>query len=68
MSALKYANMPILLIDCESTDGSMQHFTRLMQRYPFDLLSAPLQNHGHTLDWLFLNVPAQNILLIDLGS
>ena len=65
MSALKYADMPILVIDCESTDGSMQHFAELMQRYPFDLLSAPLQNHGHTLDWLFLNIPAQNVLLID---
>jgi glycosyltransferase involved in cell wall biosynthesis len=65
MSALRYADMPILLIDCESTDGSMQHFSALMQRYSFDLLSAPLQNHGHTLDWLFLNIPAQNILLID---
>src|SRR5215207_9447283 len=65
MSALKYADMPILLIDCKSTDGSMQHFSALMQRYPFDLLSAPLQNHGHTLDWLFMNVPAQKVLLID---
>jgi hypothetical protein len=65
MSALKYAHMPTLVIDCESTDGSMQHFTELMQRYQFDLLAAPLQNHGHTLDWLFLNVPAQNALLID---
>jgi glycosyltransferase involved in cell wall biosynthesis len=65
MSALKYAGMPILVIDCESTDGSMQHFTELMQRYQFDLLAAPLQNHGHTLDWLFLNVSAQHILLID---
>jgi glycosyltransferase involved in cell wall biosynthesis len=65
MSALKYAGMPILVIDCESTDGSMQHFSALMRRYPFDLLAAPLQNHGYTLDWLFLNVPAQKILLID---
>jgi glycosyltransferase involved in cell wall biosynthesis len=65
MSALKYTDMPILIIDCESTDGSMQHFTELMKRYQFDLLSAPLQNHGYTLDWLFLNVPARNVLLID---
>ncbi len=65
MSALKYANMPILVIDCESTDESVQHFTELMERYQFDLLSAPLQNHGYTLDWLFLNVPAQKVLLID---
>ena len=65
MSALKYANMPILVIDCESTDESVQHFTKLMKRYQFDLLSAPLQNHGYTLDWLFLNVPAQKVLLID---
>jgi glycosyltransferase involved in cell wall biosynthesis len=65
MSALKYANMPILVIDCESTDESVQHFTKLMKRYQFDLLSAPLQNHGYTLDWLFLNIPAQKVLLID---
>jgi hypothetical protein len=65
MSALRYANMPILLIDCESTDGSLQHFTKLMQQYRFDLLSAPLKNHGHTLDWLFQNIPVHNVLLID---
>jgi glycosyltransferase involved in cell wall biosynthesis len=65
MSALKHANMPILVIDCESTDGSVEHFTELMQHYRFDLLSAPLQNHGLTLDWLFRHIPAQKVLLVD---
>jgi hypothetical protein len=65
MSALRYAAMPILLIDCESTDGSMEHFRQLMERHDFDLLSAPLQGHGHTLDWLFTTIPARYCMLID---
>jgi hypothetical protein len=65
MSALKYTKMPVLVIDCESWDGSAEHFTGLMRGYDFDLLSAPLQGHGKTLDWLFTHIPAQKVLLID---
>lgn len=65
LSAIRHAGMPVLLIDCESTDGSFKHFLNLMKRYEFDILSAPLRPHGLTLDWLFKNTTAEKILLID---
>ena len=65
LSALKYADLPVLVIDCESNDNSLEHFERLMVNYQFDLLSAPLKRHGATLDWLFQNIQAESVLLID---
>lgn len=65
LSTLRYADMPVLVIDCESKDGSVEHFKTLMLTYSFDLLSAPLQAHGMTLDWLFRTVPAEKVLLVD---
>ena len=65
LSALRHAQMPVLVIDCESRDGSFEHFKVLMQRYSFDLLRAPLKPHGLTLDWIFGNIQAENVLLID---
>ena len=29
LSTLRYAGMPVLLIDCESKDGSLDHFIKL---------------------------------------
>jgi hypothetical protein len=54
-----------LVIDCESQDGSVDHFMRLMSRYEFDLISAPLRAHGLTLDWLFESIADDQLLLID---
>lgn len=65
LSAIRHAEMPILVIDCESGDGSLEHFIKLMKVYDFDLLSAPLKIHGKTLDWLFENIPDEKVLLID---
>lgn len=65
LSALRYAGMPVLLIDCESTDGSWAHFSALMEQHRFDMLSAPLKAHGDTLNWLFQHIPARRVLLID---
>jgi hypothetical protein len=65
LSALRHAGMPVLLIDCEYGDDSFAHFTKLMESYDFDLLSAPLQKHGKTLDWLFSNISAEAVLLVD---
>lgn len=65
LSALRYAEMKVLVIDCESKDGSVGHFTDLMKTHRFDLLSAPLKKHGYTLDWLFKVIPARKVLLID---
>ncbi|MEI6737449.1 MAG: glycosyltransferase [Pseudomonadota bacterium] len=65
MSALKYANMPVLLIDCQSTDGSWSWFEALAQQHPFDLLRLPLKPHGKTLDRLFRESHDDALLLID---
>lgn len=65
LSVNRYAQMPILVIDCESKDGSLEHFIRLMKVYDFDLLSAPLKKHGETLDWLFDKILAEKVLLVD---
>jgi hypothetical protein len=65
MSTLKYAGMRVLVIDCESKDGSMEYFCKLMDEYDFDVFSAPLRQHGDMLDWLFMNIPADKVLLID---
>jgi len=40
MGALKYARMPVLVVDCESTDGSYEHFQDLLHKYEFDLVAA----------------------------
>ena len=65
LSALRHAGMPVLLVDCESKDDSLAYFSSLNATYEFDLLSAPLQPHGRTLDWLFANVRCENLLLVD---
>ena len=65
LSAIKYAEMPVLLIDCESTDGSFEHFSTFMETHDFDLISAPLKTHGDTLGWIFKHIPADNVLAID---
>jgi hypothetical protein len=65
LSALRYAGMPVLLIDCESKDGSLNHFRNLLDSYRFDLLAAPLRGHGDTLDWLFSVIAADKVLLVD---
>jgi glycosyltransferase involved in cell wall biosynthesis len=65
MSALRYAGMPVLIIDCESTDGSQNWFRGLAAQHEFDLAFAPLRPHGETLDQIFAASPDESILLID---
>ena len=65
LSALRYAAMPVLLIDCESDDGSFQHFIGLQSQLDFDLLAAPLRRHSSALDWIFNEIPSEKVLLID---
>jgi hypothetical protein len=65
LSAIRHAGMPVLLIDCESSDGSLNHFQILMKKYEFDILIAPLRAHGLTLDWLFRNITSEKVLLVD---
>ena len=65
LSTLRLAEVPTVVIDCESRDGSFDWFRRLTSQEPFDLLSAPLAQHGRTLDWIFQEIPAERVLLVD---
>ena len=64
-SALRRAGMPVLLVDCESPDGSLEHFLWLMGGLEFDMVSAPLRGHGITLDWIFGAIRTDKLLLMD---
>lgn len=64
-SAMRHLDMPVLLIDCESPDGSLEHFQHLQAEQDFFLLSAPLNGHGVTLDWIFRSVRAKKVVLVD---
>jgi glycosyltransferase involved in cell wall biosynthesis len=65
LAALRYAGMPVLLIDCESTDGSESWFRALAGRHEFDVIQAPLKPHGQTLDEIFVALRDEALLLID---
>lgn len=66
-SAIANTDDPILLVNCESRDGSRTHFERLAARYGmrFHWLEWPLRSHPQTLDALFRDVRADTVLLID---
>jgi len=65
LSSLKYLNIPLILIDCESVDGSYDYFTELMSEHDFYLMTLPLKKHGYTLDFIFNNIKADIVYLID---
>lgn len=65
LSALRYAGMPVCVIDCESTDNSWQWFQEMRRTHQFDLLQAPLRPHGQTLDTLFSHSSDRTLLLVD---
>src|SRR3954470_10788093 len=65
LSTLRYVRVPTVMLDCESTDGSYEWFKRLMKDYDFHLMSAPLRQHGETLDRIFQRTQAERVLLVD---
>lgn len=65
LSTLRHGGMPLVVIDCESTDGSYDHFKELSARHDFDLFSMPLREHGKTLDLIFSSIPSDIVLAID---
>jgi len=65
LSTLRYAQIPALVIDCESRDGSFDWFRALMAGHAFWFTQAKLKQHGETLDWIFNGVSAERILLVD---
>src|SRR5258706_14696255 len=64
-SAVRHASLPVTLIDCESTDGSVPFFRRIAETLPFELRQMPLARHGDTLDRLFGETDRDALLLID---
>lgn len=69
-SALKYIDMPLLVIDCpivEERKTDFKHFIKLKEdiSLDFDLMSLPLQDHGLTLDNIFNTIKGDFVLLID---
>lgn len=75
LSALRYLGMPVLVVDCpikrnsiggmEADTSDLQYLSRLKALYSFDLVQLPLRAHGDTLDYLFLNLQAEYVCLID---
>jgi glycosyltransferase involved in cell wall biosynthesis len=65
LSALRHANLPVTVIDCESTDGSIEFFRRMQQQFTFRLEQRPLARHGVTLDRIVRDTTADTLLLLD---
>jgi hypothetical protein len=65
LSALRYTKMPVVVLDCESRDGSYEWFVGLLREHNFHLMRAKLRQHGETLDWIFRGIRAERILLVD---
>ncbi len=75
LSVLRYCDMPLLVIDCAlPKDVGHADYTKLqeLQKYciekqlgSFDLIQLPLRSHGDTLDYVFQNLKADYILLVD---
>ena len=66
LSVLRYSDLPVLLLDLHSTDGSLEYFTERMASEPrLDICSAAPQKHGYMLDWLFRESRDEALLLVD---
>jgi len=65
VSALRHGQLPVTVIDCESTDGSLEFFRALQHRLPFRLAEMPLRRHGDSLDRIFTDTDSERLLLLD---
>lgn len=67
LSTLRNTSCQVLVVDCESRDGSRAHFQSLSTRYGlrFHWLAWPLRPHPITLDRLFAGIASQAVLLVD---
>jgi len=66
LSTLRYSQLPVLLVDLESSDGSLAHFARMAETEPrIDLCSASLRKHGVVLDRIFRECRDASLLLVD---
>ena len=66
-SLSRFSNLPILIIDCASTDNSIEHFCKVFngKNDNLYLYSRPLNLHGYTLDALVNELASPEVLLMD---
>ena len=66
-SLQSFSRVPTLIIDCESTDGSLEHFHKIFAKTAHEVfvLSMPLKPHGETLDAIFSLMSIPEVLLMD---
>lgn len=66
-STLKNTDLDILLIDCDSTDGSLEYLAAIrdMHAERVELIQLPLRPHGKTLDLIFRSLNSDYLLLVD---
>jgi hypothetical protein len=66
-SIQRHSSIPVLMVDCESKDGSMAYFEALQGRVekPFELIQMQLRPHGATLDDLFSHIASETVVLAD---
>ena len=65
VSALRHGGLPVTVIDCESTDGSVEYLKALQRELPFEIAHMPLRRHGVTLDRIFRETTRDALLLLD---
>ena len=65
VSALRHGGLPVTVIDCESSDGSVEFFRKLQRQLTFRLEHLPLRRHGVTLDRIFRETDCDALLLLD---
>lgn len=64
-SAKRYTNDKLLIIDCSKDDKEIRYFEKLQEKVDFFLCKLPLRIHGETIDYLFNNIRADYIRLLD---
>jgi hypothetical protein len=71
LSAAKYTEFPILIVDCSKNNFELNYFEKILnspiyyQKNRYYLIALPLKIHGETLDILFRRIKANSILLLD---
>ena len=67
LSADRNTGCPVLLINCESRDGSREHFFQLSAKLKLRVtwMEWPLRPHHAALDQLFREVRSERVLLVD---
>src|SRR5262245_40275627 len=66
LSALRHAPaLRVLLVDCDQTPASRDHWDRLSRRWDFDVVGQPLRTHGIALDHLVPRLECELFLKLD---